>query len=157
MENPDISQEAADIKVMFSIQVFLLESLLCNLNQRIFFFIYFYFNNFIFLDNKRMIHALLTGLYKNMSTIFRDWKTTFFPQQICLSTHSECLLLWPFFRKLLVCVKCFLKLVQAGLGLILLNQLGGSSAVAYYASYLFTEAGKTRNYFYITSGTIFFE
>ncbi|KAK4596064.1 hypothetical protein RGQ29_014229 [Quercus rubra] len=29
----------------------------------------------------------------------------------------------------------------AGLGLILLNQLGGSSAVAYYASYLFTEAG----------------
>ncbi|KAM4119287.1 hypothetical protein ACJW30_03G048200 [Castanea mollissima] len=31
--------------------------------------------------------------------------------------------------------------LTAGLGLILLDQLGGSSAVAYYASYLFTEAG----------------
>ena len=38
----------------------------------------------------------------------------------------------------------------------MLDQLGGSSAVAYYASYLFTEAGKTWNYFYITSGTIYF-
>lgn len=129
-ENADISEEAADIKVIVSI--FLpLSSQLC-----------------IYKCDAYML-LLITGLYKNTRTVegLEDFRPV--SEKIRSLAYSN-FSIWFHFSTVSLqfadVLRMNLLVFKVGVGLMVLQQFGGVNAIAYYASAIFESAGKYYNY-----------